>query len=595
MQALEPVVFLRATPPFHALPQALFDEAARALEVGFYPAGMRLAEAGGAPLEHLYVIRTGSVRIDRDGETLQTLEEGETFGYTSLITRKATLDVTVEQDLLAYRVPRSQFERLLTDASFAGHFAVELAARLRSSLQHSTVATFQVDLTQGVGQLVRRGPVWIEPGATVGEAARLMRAEKVSSVLVRSDPAGIVTDRDFRARVLATDRGPKTAVTEVFSQPVATVPAAMPIFEAWRTLLESGVHHLAVMRGREIVGVVTANDLLRCSAQGPLPMLRSVDLLTGRDRLAGHAQRVAEMASSLLSGGLEATTVAGFVARLDGALLQKLLAWAEADLGPRPGPYAWLLFGSEGRMEQTLLTDMDNGLAFDDAAADARSWYQALADRVVHDLEVAGFPRCPGGRMASRWLGTVSYWRREIADAIERRPLEAAVFFDYRRGAGALDTAPLDAALVRARYDRLFVRRLAKGALAFGPPARLLLRESSRIDLKAEGISPVVYLARCYAVEVGSSARGTLDRLDAARAAGLMGEETHAEVTEAYRFLLGLRLRVQLRRLADREPPSDEVTVATLSPLERNRLKESLVAIRRWQEKAAFHYQPEFT
>jgi CBS domain-containing protein len=533
------------------------------------------------------------VRLERDGQILQVLEEGETFGYTSLITGKATLDVTVEQDLLAYRLPRGQFERLLTDASFAGHFAVGLAARLRSSLQHSPVTTFQLDFSQGVGQLIRRPAVWLEAGATVGEAARTMRAERISSVLVRSEPPGIVTDRDFRLRVLAAGRGPQTPVTEVFTQPVATVPAAMPIFEAWRSLLESGVHHLAVSRGREIVGVVTANDLLRCSAQGPIPMLHAVDVLTGRDRLAGHAQRVAEMASSLLAGGLEATTVAGFVARLDDALLRKLVGWAEAQLGPPPAPYAWLLFGSEGRTEQTLLTDQDNGLAYADEGEGSRSWFQALADMVGRDLEVAGFPRCPGGRMASRWLGPVSDWARQVAECVERRPSEAAVFFDYRRGAGTLDLGPLDAELARARRERLFVRRLAKGALSFTPPARLLLRESSRVDLKLHGLAPIVYLARCYAVEVGSTARSTLDRLDAARAAGLMGEATHADVTEAFRFLMGLRLRVQLRRIADGVPPTGEVTVSTLSPLERHRLKDSFRAIKRWQEKAAFHYQPE--
>ena len=593
MLGLEPVVFLRATPPFHALPEGLFDEAVRALEVGFYPAGMRLVEAGGTPLEHLYVIRTGSVRLERDSQVLQILEEGETFGYTSLITHKATLDVTVEQDLLAYRLPRTQFERLLTDASFAGHFAVGLAARLRSSLQHSPVTTFQLDFAQGVGQLVRRPAVWLDAGATVGEAARLMRAERISSVLVRTDPPGIVTDRDFRLRVLAAGRGPRTPVTEVFSQPVATVPATMPIFEAWRSLLESGVHHLAVSRGREIVGLVTANDLLRCSAQGPIPMLHAVDLLTGRDRLAGHAQRVAEMASSLLAGGLEATTVGGFVARLDDALLRKLLGWAEAQLGPPPAPYAWLLFGSEGRMEQTLLTDQDNGLAWAEEGEGSRSWFQALADRVGRDLEVAGFPRCPGGRMASRWLGPVSEWTRQISESVGRRPADAAIFFDYRRGAGTLDLTPLDAELGRARRERLFVRRLAKGALAFTPPARLLLRESSRVDLKLHGLAPIVYLARCYAIEVGSTARATLDRLDAARAAGLMGEETHADVTEAFRFLMGLRLRLQLRRIAAGEPVTGDVTVSSLTPLERHRLKDSFRAIKRWQDKASFHYQPE--
>lgn len=591
---VEPVVFLRGTPPFHALPQPLFDEAARALEVGFYPAGMRLVESGGTALEHLYVIRTGSVRIDRAGETLQILEEGETFGYTSLITHRATLDVVVEQDLLAYRLPRSQFERLLTDASFAGHFAVGIAARLRSSLQHSPVATFQVDVTRGVGQLVRRPAVWIDGSATAGEAARLMRAEKISSVLVRTDPPGILTDRDFRMRVLSRDRGPKTPVTDVFSQPVVTVSASLPIFEAWRSLLESGQHHLAVAGPAGIVGVVTANDLLRSCAQGPLPMLRTVDVLTGRDRLAGHGMRVAEMASSLLAGGVEATTVGGFVARLGDALLRKLIGWAEAELGPPPAPYAWLYFGAEGRMEQTLLTDQDNALAYADEGEATRSWYQALADRVGRDLEAAGYPRCPGGRMASRWLGPLREWRDQIADAIQSRPIEAAIFFDYRRGAGTLDLSPLDAELARARRERLFLRRLAKGALGFSPPVRLLLRESSRVDLKVQGIAPIVYLARCYGIEVGSSARGTLERLDAARAAGLMGEETHAEVTEAFRFLLGLRLRLQLRRVADGEPVTNEVKVASLTPLERHRLKDSFGAIQRWQDKASFHYQPEF-
>lgn len=593
LAAMEPVVFLRATPPFHALPQSLFDEAARAVEVGFYPAGMRLAQAGGPPLDDLYLIRSGSVRIDRAGQTIQVLEEGECFGYTSLITRKATLDVVVEQDLLAYKVPRSQFERLLTDATFAGHFALGIADRLRSSLQHSPVAVFRVDVTRGVGQLVRRPAAWIDAGATVGEAARMMRTERISSVLVRTDPPGIITDRDFRMRVLARGLGPKTPITEVFTQPVTTVPAAMPIFGAWRTLLESGQHHLAVAGPPGIVGVVTANDLLRCSAQGPLPLLRAVDLLTSRDRLAGHGLRVAEMASSLLAGGVEAATVGGFVARLDDALLRKLIAWAESDLGAAPAPYAWLLFGAEGRMEQTLLTDQDHALAFADEGEASRSWYQALADRVERDLEAAGFPGVHGGRMASRWMGSVSDWRRRISDAIRARPAEAGIFFDYRPGAGALDLSVIDAVLARARNDRLFVRRLAKGALAFVPPARFLLRESSHVDLKIQGIQPVVMLARCYAIEVGSTARGTLERLDAARAAGLMGEETHAEVTEAFRFLLGLRLRLQLGRLAGGAPVGNEVTVASLTPLERSRLKESFAAITRWQSKASFHYQPE--
>jgi CBS domain-containing protein len=590
VRAIDPIAYLRAMPPFNAVPPALFEDAARTVEVGFYPSGTAMVRAGGAPLAHLYVIRKGAVRLERGGQTLQVLEEGETFGYTSLITGNASIDVTVEEDLLAYRLPGAQFQRLLADAGFAGHFAVGLAERLKSSLEHSPVATFQADLSQDVGELVRRPAVWVGPETTVGEAARVMRAERISSVLVRGEPPGIVTDRDFRSRVLAEGLGARTNVAQVLST-ARTVPSATPVFEAWKLLLEAGVHHLVVVRGGAVAGVLTSNDLLRCSAQGPVSVLRGVERLATRENLPGYTTRVAEMAASLLAGGLEANTIAGFVARLNDALVRRILQWAEAELGPPPAPYAWLVFGSEGRMEQTLIVDQDNALAYADEGATRRDWYEALGARVNADLEAAGFPRCPGGRMACRWHHTLAEWRREIAACVEERPYDAAVFFYLRAPGGTLDVGPLQAELSRAPRHRLFVRTLAKGALTFAPPATFLLRDSSRVDLKQHGIAPIAFLARCYAIEIGSTARNTLERLDAAARAGLMGEAVHADVTEAYRFLLGLRLRAQLRLLSERRPVANEITVSELTPLERNRLKDSFRAIRRWQEKAAFHYQ----
>lgn len=591
MRAIDPIAYLRSIAPFDAVPQPLFDGAVRGVEVAFYAAGTVLVRAGGEPLRHLYVIRRGAVRLEREGQTLQTLEEGEAFGYTSLITGKASIDVTVEDDLLAYRLPDAHFQQLLSDATFARHFAVALSERLKASLTQSPVATFQADLSQEVGQLVRRGPVWIDATATVGQAARVMRGERISSVLVRTEPPGIVTDRDFRARVLAEGRGPETPLLEVVSRPVHGVPAGTPVYEAWKTLLEAGVHHLAVERGGDIVGVLTSTDLLKCSAQGPVSVLRSVERLSGRESLPGFGARVAEMTSALLAGGLDANTIAGFAGRLADALLRRLLAWAEEELGPPPAPYAWLEFGSAGRMEQTLLTDQDNALVYSDEGAHHRAWFQRLAERVGTDLETAGSARCPGGRMARRWHATLSEWAGRIDECVEDRPPDAAVFFDGRKVGGALDVSPIEAALARAPRQRLFLRALARGALAFSPPGRFLLREASHVDLKAQGIAPIVYLARCYAIEVGSAARNTFERLDAALEGGLMGEAVHADVTEAYRFLLGLRLRAQLRRVAAHEPITSEVHVADLSALERNRLKDSLRAVRRWQDKAAYHYQ----
>jgi CBS domain-containing protein len=597
VDAIDPVAYVRATPPFHALPGPLFDGAMASLEVGFYPAGTRLVRAGAAPLERLYVIRTGSVRLERDGQPVQVLEEGETFGYTSLITRQATLDVVVEEDLLAYELPDPEFQRLrAADAPFASHFAVGLAERLRNSLEHSPVVRFQADLSQELGRLLRRPAVWVAEGATVGEAARLMRAEGISSVLVRGDPPGIVTDRDFTNRVLAGGLGPETRVADVASRPLRTLPAETPMHEAWTSLLESGAHHVPVTRRGEVAGVVTANDLLKASAQGPMAVLRQVERLPSRESLPGYAEKVAEMDAALLAGGLDATVIAQLVSRLNDALVARIAGWAEADLGPAPAPWALLAFGSDGRREQTLLTDQDNALVWADQGEGARAWYLALAERVNADLEAAGFPPCSAGHMARRQAASLSEWTRRFNACIdEPRPHMAALLFDFRRIGGALDVAPLEAAMDRAQRNPLFLRFLARTAVEHQPPgAGLRLRGGATVDLKAQGITPVVFLARCYGLEVGARARGTLDRLDAAATAGLLSQEAHEGVGHAYRFLLGLRLRHQLRRLSEGHAPTSVVRLGDLSAIERSRLKESFRAIKRWQERAAYHYRTDF-
>ena len=596
MASIDPVSYVRSIPPFDALPQPLFDEAARALEVGYYPAGTRLVRVGGTPLRFLYVIRKGVVRLERDGQTVQVLEEGETFGYTSLLTRRASLDVLVEEDLLAYQLADAGFQKLLADAHFAGHFAAELGERLRNTLERSPVATFHSDLSFPVERLLQQPAAWVEETATVGEAARLMRERRISSVLVRSDPTAIVTDRDFRNRVLAESLGPDTPVARVWTSPLTTVPASTPIYRAWMTLLDVGVHHLPVTREGSIVGVLSTTDLLKSTAQGPVAILRGVERLGSRAELPGYANQVAEMTSSLLSGGLEATVIAGFVARLNDALVHRILRWCEEDLGPPPAPYGWMVFGSEGRTEQTLVTDQDNGLVFADAGEGARPWFDALARRVTSDLEAAGFPPCHGGHMAGRWQGTLSEWTARFHQCVdEPRPHDAALFFDFRRVGGRLDLGPLEAAMARASRSPQFIRFLARDAMAFGPPAVpvLRLRAEPEVDLKWQGINPIVFLARCYGIEAGSSARATLERLDAALAAGLLSEEAFIAVTQAYRFLLGLRLRVQLRTIAEGKAPTNKVALSTLSAVERTHLKESFGAIRRWQGKAAFHYQTD--
>ncbi len=592
--AVDPATYLRAVPPFDALPADVFERAVRAVDVAYFPAGARIVRAGGPPLEHLHVIRKGAARLEREGQTLQLLEEGELFGYTSLLSGAAPLDVVAHDELVAYRIPGDEFRRLLGDPRFAGHFAAGMAERLKASLGQPQATAFRADLALEVERLLRGPARWIEPGATVREAARVMRDERISSVLVRGDPPGIVTDRDLRDRVLAEELGPETAAARVASSPLVVVPSRTPVYAAWRSLLDGGVHHLAVERDGEIVGVLTAADLLRDSAKGPVAVLRHVERLPGREALPGYAAQIAAMASSLVAGGLDAVAIAGFVARVNDVLTQRLLRWAEADLGAPPAPYAWLVFGSEGRMEQTLLTDQDNALVHGDEGAARRDWFQAFAERVNADLEAAGFPPCLGGHMARNDHGTLSEWRAKLDACVDGpNAHDGELYFDLRRVGGRLDVSLLEAPIARAGRSGILLHLLAREALEFGPPGALALRlkgDASVVDLKRHGLIPLVFLARVHALEVGSPARSTPERIAAAAKAGLLGPQRAGGLAEAFRFLLALRLRVQLRTMAGGGAPSNRVSLGLLTPVERSRLREAFRAIKAWQDSAARHY-----
>jgi CBS domain-containing protein len=452
------------------------------------------------------------------------------------------------------------------------------------------------ELATPVGALIARPPLTVAAEATVAEAARAMRAAGVSSALVEGDPTGILTDRDLRSRVLAEGLSAQTPVRAVMSAPLRALPADASVYGALLWMLEEGVHHLPLTRGGRIVGVVTDTDLLRHEARGPLALLHRIERLEqDGGGLAGYAGEVAATAETLFAGGLEVLQVARLIATLNDALTSRLLRRAERELGPPPCAYAWMALGSEGRMEQVLLSDQDNALAYAEPSADAQEYFARMAGLVVAKLIEAGFPPCPGGYMATRWCLPLEEWRRRFEGWL-RLPepealLEAEVFLDFRPVAGALSPVELDALLVGGGAERaLFLHQLARTALLFRPPLGAFGRfrsDDGAVDLKAGGIAATVIIARVYGLAAGSSRRATLERLEAAAAAGTLSAAGAEALSDTFRFLTRLRLREQLRSVRVGEPATNRVRLEALSPLERRRLREALRTVRTLQEHTA--------
>jgi CBS domain-containing protein len=272
-------------------------------------------------------------------------------------------------------------------------------------------------------------------------------------------------------------------------------------------------------------------------------------------------------------------------------LVKGLIDLAQRALGPPPTAFAWIVFGSEGRLEQSLVTDQDNALVYERDSEEARVYFSALARRVIDGLAHVGFPMCPGGFMATEWCKPLDQWQQIFGNWV-RRPepqalLDAAIFFDFRPVAGALSLSPLEEILSGSRIEKLFIVHMAKGALVFKPPLGFfnwIRTDDGAVDLKKNGIGPVVALARACALAAGSRERSTLERLATAGNPGsILTREDAGLLAESFHLLLHLRLRQQLISLQANEPPDHKITLGTLSALERRHLKEAFVTIRNIQ------------
>lgn len=456
----------------------------------------------------------------------------------------------------------------------------------KSSLQLDSL------LTQAVKSLVKTPPVFIAADATVGQAAEKMQDARIGSILVATDPPGIVTDRDLRGRVLATGLGPGTPVIQVASAPLKTIGADMLAFSALRAMIDDNIHHLPVVEEGAIIGVISATDLLLHQTKNPIYLRGIIERLDEPAALADYARQIARLVEDFFRGGLGALQISQIVASLNDALVRRLVYLAEHALGAPPAPYAWIVFGSEGRMEQTLLTDQDNALVFVESGEDCRTYFEQLSERVIDGLIQAGFPPCPGGFMATRWHKPLAEWRQLFTAwiGLPEPPalLDAAIFFDFRAVAGGLSLEPLEKIIAATKIENRFLAHMAYGALAFRPPLGFFNRVRSangKLDIKEGGIAPIVGLARVAALAAGSRARSTLERLRIAGTSGAVIDRDSAQaLAETMPVLLRLRLRAQLAALQHQRALDNDIDLNELSSVDRRQLKEAFILVKRVQQ-----------
>jgi CBS domain-containing protein len=444
-----------------------------------------------------------------------------------------------------------------------------------------------------------------------------MAAEGVGSIVAvdaQDRPVGIVTDRDLRDQVLAAGRSPEAPVSTIMSAPVVTISPEALLFEALLEMTRRNIHHLAVVEAGRLFGVVSSHDFLLVQAAAPLELARLIQSRDSLDALRATMPELTRVIRALVEQGLSGYEIGRIVSELNDHVVRRALELAQEALraegvGSAPVAFCWLALGSEGRREQTIRTDQDNALVYADEPAlrsVAGHYFPQLATRVVSMLVALGYPRCPGGSMASnpRWCQPLAVWREYFASWI-REPgpqnlLYSSIYFDLRELDGH---APLAEALReeirgQVRAWRSFPRHVGKLAVTHGPPLGLFgrfvrERQDGRlgINIKLNGMLLLVNALRAYALELGLAETNTVERLEAAaRAGGCFTEEEATDVRGAYETIFHLRLRHQLARLAAGAAPDNFLDPAQLRRPDQRRLREAFRAIRRLQGKVEDRY-----
>jgi CBS domain-containing protein len=570
---------LRQHPPFDEMDAESLRFLAGRLAIGYYPRGATLAGPQSGAADRLFILKQGRVRgsggTPSGPAADRVLGAGECFPMGALIGRRATVYAYLaETDTFCWELPAADFHALLERSARFRAFCTGHLAMLVERSQRALRAEAGAALIDGAGMLaplrgaVKRVPVSCAPQTPLREVLALMAKERIGSMVVvdaAQVPLGIFTNVDVLERVAAPQAPVDAPVSGVMTPRPIVLEEDATLADGAIAMARHGIRHIVVTRDGRLAGVVSERDLF---ALQRVSVRRTSERIRAAQRpadLVEAAQGVRGLARDLVAHGVAAEQLTAMVSALNDALSQKLIALA-AEAHRLPGRWCWLALGSEGRMEQTLVTDQDNALIFvveGDVEA-ARRTYLAFADEVNRGLAECGFPLCAGDIMARnpRWCLDAREWRAVFDDWIRNNDpealLNASIFFDFRPLAGeaALAGELRDAVLAQTRANRAFQRAMAAVALKVEPPLGLL-QDFSReeIDLKAFGARPMVDAARILALAQGHADTGTAPRLRAG------GERLAAD---AFHFIQGLRLR-----------HGNLVHVKALSAIDRRVLKES--------------------
>ncbi|MCA1772800.1 MAG: DUF294 nucleotidyltransferase-like domain-containing protein [Halomonas sp.] len=601
-------------PPFSLLDDEGKEHVRRGMDLAYFERHDIIVETGQAG-EYVYVIHKGEVAeldptLPSSMSRIGHYTAGDLFGAISILNGKSRYRFQAEQECLCYLMPKALFKTLCQEyPEFSQFFRQSLAhkARLLTEKRAEGGVTMAGFMLARVSECMRP-PLLLLADADIDKAVRTLSDSHADSLLVdASDQTGMITKTDLLNAIVLSQRPVTTLLVDIAQYALVTVTPDQYLFEALVSMTRHKVTRVVVVGDKQVVGVVELTDVLSYFSSRSYVVSLQVEQANDLTALAAASHRTPELVNALMAQGVKLRFAMDLLAALNGRIISK--AWEFTIDTAHYQSSCMMVMGSEGRGEQILKTDQDNGLIL----ADDADWPAVSGDmqRLTSTLIELGYPPCPGNIMVSNpeWVATVSEWKGRIARWASARDgdslMKLAIMLDAHGVAGnpSLLESVREELFERCSRDELLLSYFARTALRFSTPLTLfgsLKKPQHGIDIKKGGIFPIVHGVRTMALERRINATSTFDRLDALAEDGRLNRRFADDLGEALALFTELRLKRQLEDIAndasvDQQERSNRVVVQDLSSLERDLLREALHIVKDFKQRLSHRYHLEYS
>lgn len=467
--------------------------------------------------------------------------------------------------------------------------------------------------TKKVGDLHFRDLSVCPVHTPVFEVARLMARDKISCFFIgdsTNEIIGFVTDITLRDRIIADKLSFDTPVGEIMDRNIVYIQDSAFLYEALLMMFRTKTRYLLVKNKGTFVGWISRNKILSEQAQGPFVFIQSVKQSMDTEELKEKWQQVPQIIHQLIEKGLKSQIVNQIITTVADTIALRIIENTIREIGEPPAKFVFFVLGSEGRAEQTLKTDQDNAIIYEDKANEhremVREYFLDFAERVSYALDQVGFVFCKGGFMAKnpKWTHSLSHWKRNYESWIQESTPDTVMkyftFFDCRPIYGEFELLEdlkkfMDQQLENPS-EKFFIN-MGTNALQFEPPLTFFKNiKTYKIDGEKhfnikKTMTPIVDLVRVFALKYRIFETNTGDRIRMLEEQKIFTDREAKEISHAYYYLMGIRLEKQsLQLMENKSNPTNHVSTDELTKVQMVTLVEIFKVIKEFQLKIKIEF-----